>query len=150
MLTGDEQQQLDFVLTFLARMGINNTFPWEILWTDEDHFHMDKTINTQNSRISASETPNVLHEIPLHSSKITVLCNFTPSFNWSFFWGVTVNRPFNKFGYCTKISVHIANFRSSSTAAKTVPSWNIFYVRWSSDPYWTSCRTVLNTTFYRW
>ena len=37
-------------------------------------FHLSGYVNSQNSRIWASENPNVIHEEPLHSEKINVWC----------------------------------------------------------------------------
>ncbi|GBO28837.1 hypothetical protein AVEN_210006-1 [Araneus ventricosus] len=34
-----------------ARMEVNSTWPWNILWTHKLHFHLQGSINTQNCRI---------------------------------------------------------------------------------------------------
>jgi hypothetical protein len=80
LIPGDSQKRVDFALMFLARMDVDDAFPWKILWGDEAHFYMNGTVNTQNCRIWASEPPNVIHEIPLHSPNLTVWCGFTARF----------------------------------------------------------------------
>ncbi|GBM00545.1 hypothetical protein AVEN_77355-1 [Araneus ventricosus] len=46
-----------FALEFLARMELDNEWPWKILWTDEAYFHLTGYVNTQNCRIWATENP---------------------------------------------------------------------------------------------
>lgn len=69
-----------FALEFLARMEVDNEWPWKILWTDEAHFHLTGYVNTQNCRIWATENPHANHPVPLHPTKVTVWCGFTASF----------------------------------------------------------------------
>ncbi|GBN85470.1 hypothetical protein AVEN_161293-1 [Araneus ventricosus] len=40
-----------FALQFFARMEVDNAWPCNILWTDEDHFHLEGSVNTKNGRI---------------------------------------------------------------------------------------------------
>ena len=55
---------------------------------DEAHFYLNGTVNTQNSRIWASEQPHAVQEIPLHPTKLTVWCGFTADFILrSYFFG---------------------------------------------------------------
>ena len=51
LLPGDVATRLDFSLIFLARMQVNATWLWQILWNDESHFHLNGGINTRNCRI---------------------------------------------------------------------------------------------------
>jgi len=44
---------------------------------DEAWFHLSGYVNSQNSRIWASENPNAIHEEPLHSEKIGVWCGMS-------------------------------------------------------------------------
>lgn len=76
----DPDKRLTFALTFLARMEIDNDWPWNILWGDEAHFYLNGSVNTQNCRIWACERPTVIQEVPLHSPKVTVWCGFTATF----------------------------------------------------------------------
>ncbi|GFW57270.1 uncharacterized protein TNCV_541841 [Trichonephila clavipes] len=39
------------VQKFLARLEDDPEWPWNILWTDEAHFHLDGSVNTRNCRI---------------------------------------------------------------------------------------------------
>src|SRR5215813_6425209 len=50
-------KRLTFAVTFLARMEMDDAFPWTILWGDEAHFHLSEFVNTHNCRIWASEQP---------------------------------------------------------------------------------------------
>ncbi|GBN75512.1 hypothetical protein AVEN_168917-1 [Araneus ventricosus] len=61
-------------------MEVDNTWPWNILWTDEAHFHLQGSVNTQNCRIWARENPFQMQPLPLHSQKVTVWCGFTAAF----------------------------------------------------------------------
>ena len=48
--------------------------------SDEAHFYLNGTVNTQNSRIWASEQSHAVQEIPPHPQKLTVWCGFTAGF----------------------------------------------------------------------
>lgn len=69
-----------FALSFLARMEVDMNWPWSMMWTDEAHFYLNGDVNTHNCRIWAKEIPHVIHEIPLHSPKVTVWCGMTANF----------------------------------------------------------------------
>ncbi|KAF2355783.1 RNA-polymerase II-associated protein 3-like C-terminal domain [Trinorchestia longiramus] len=45
--------------------------------SDEAHFHLSGYVNKQNCRYWSAENPKIVHEIPLHSEKITVWCGMT-------------------------------------------------------------------------
>ncbi|GBN70247.1 hypothetical protein AVEN_199609-1 [Araneus ventricosus] len=60
-----------FALQILDRMEVDNAWPWSILWTDEVHFHLQGSVNTQNCRILA---------LPLYSQKVIVWRGFTAEF----------------------------------------------------------------------
>ena len=46
-------------------------------FSDEEWFHLSGYVNSQNSRIWASENPNAIHEEPPHSEKIGVWCGMS-------------------------------------------------------------------------
>ncbi|GFW30315.1 uncharacterized protein TNCV_3850861 [Trichonephila clavipes] len=69
-----------FSLQFLARLEVDPKWPWNILWTDEAHFHLDGSVNTHNCRIWESDNPHSTLQVPLHSSKVTMWCGFSASF----------------------------------------------------------------------
>ncbi|GFY22565.1 uncharacterized protein TNCV_2178261 [Trichonephila clavipes] len=69
-----------FSLQFLARLEVDPEWPWNILWTDEAHFHLDGSENTHNCRIWESNNPHSTLQVPLHSPKITVWCGFSAYF----------------------------------------------------------------------
>lgn len=79
LLPADLPIRHTFALEFLARMEVDNEWPWNILWTDEAHFYLHGVVNTQNCRIWAKENPFARVSIPLHSAKVTVWCGMTAS-----------------------------------------------------------------------
>ena len=76
----DIPQRREFAHRFLARMEVDDMWPGNILWTDEAHFTLVGTVNTQNCRIWGSTRPHVVQEQPLHSVYMTAWCGFTSSF----------------------------------------------------------------------
>ncbi|GBM68317.1 hypothetical protein AVEN_24177-1 [Araneus ventricosus] len=60
--------------------GSGHAWPWNILWTDETHFHLEGSVNTQNCRIWTRENSFQMHPLPLHFQKVTVWCGFTAAF----------------------------------------------------------------------
>ncbi|GFU79430.1 uncharacterized protein TNCV_871991 [Trichonephila clavipes] len=79
-MANDREKRLTFALTFLARVEVDASWPWKILWSDEVHFHLSGTVNIHNCRIWDTENPRTFQEIPLHSPKVTVWCGFTATF----------------------------------------------------------------------
>ncbi|GBM23410.1 hypothetical protein AVEN_138650-1 [Araneus ventricosus] len=77
LVPADLPKREAFTLQFLARMEVDNAWTWEILWTDEAHFHLQGFVNTQNCRIWTRENPFQIQPLPLHSQKVTVWCGFT-------------------------------------------------------------------------
>ena len=51
LLPADPPRREAFALEFLARVEMDNEWTWNILWTDEAHFHFHEFVNTQNCRI---------------------------------------------------------------------------------------------------
>ncbi|GFS52244.1 uncharacterized protein TNCV_4849801 [Trichonephila clavipes] len=71
-MANDREKRLTFASTFLARVEVDASWPWKILWSDEAYFHLCGTVNTHNCRIWDTENPRTFQEIPLHSPKVTV------------------------------------------------------------------------------
>ncbi|GFW18470.1 uncharacterized protein TNCV_1184971 [Trichonephila clavipes] len=80
LMANDREKRLTFALTFLARVEVDASWPWKILWSDKAHFHLSGTVNTHNCRVWDTENPRTFQEIPLHSPKVTVWCGFTATF----------------------------------------------------------------------
>ncbi|GFX12557.1 uncharacterized protein TNCV_3156781 [Trichonephila clavipes] len=80
LMANDREKRLTFALAFLARVEVNASWPWKIIWSDEAHFHLSGTVNTHNCHIWDTENPRTFQEIPLHSPKVTVWCGFTATF----------------------------------------------------------------------
>lgn len=81
LLPADLDSRQTFALRFLARVELQDEWPWNILWTDEAHFHLEGAVNTHNCRIWAATNPHAFLQIPLHSSHVTVWCGFTATFS---------------------------------------------------------------------
>ncbi|GFT24852.1 uncharacterized protein TNCV_3021381 [Trichonephila clavipes] len=80
LLPHDFETRHMFSLQFLARLEVDPEWPWNILWTDEAHFHLDGSVNTHNCRIWETDNPHSTLRVPLHSPKVTVWCGFSASF----------------------------------------------------------------------
>ncbi|KFM77080.1 hypothetical protein X975_13612, partial [Stegodyphus mimosarum] len=125
----DYDKRVTFPLSFLARVEIDYAFPWHILWGDECHFYLNGSVNTQNSRIWASEQPHTVHEIPLKCPKVTVWCGFTAEFViGSFFFDRTPNVR-HKY---RKVPQNAANICYSTTSAKKPSPTDNLYAGWCS------------------
>ncbi|GFV25785.1 uncharacterized protein TNCV_3867551 [Trichonephila clavipes] len=59
----DKPQCLSFSVNFLNRMTVDLSWPWNILRSDEAHFYLNGTVNTQNCHIWAKENPRIRTEI---------------------------------------------------------------------------------------
>ncbi|GFV36460.1 transposable element tc3 transposase [Trichonephila clavipes] len=80
LLPHDFETRHLFSLQFLARLEVDREWPWNILWTDKAHFHLDGSVNTHNCRIWETDNPHSTLRVPLHSPKATVWCGFSASF----------------------------------------------------------------------
>ncbi|GFW73585.1 uncharacterized protein TNCV_1540401 [Trichonephila clavipes] len=80
LLPRDFETRYLFSLQFLARLEVDPEWHWNILWTDEAHFHLDGSVNTHNCRIWESDNPHSTLQVPLHSPKVTMWCGFSASF----------------------------------------------------------------------
>lgn len=70
----DTNKRLHFCRWFRRFIARNPGVLDITFFTDEAWFHLSGHINSQNSRMWASNNPNVLHQEPLHSAKIGVWC----------------------------------------------------------------------------
>ncbi|GBM67478.1 hypothetical protein AVEN_18366-1 [Araneus ventricosus] len=80
LVPADLPKRESFAQQFLARMEVDNSWPWTVLWTEEAHFHLQGSVNIQNCRIWARENPFQMQPLPLHFQKVTVGCGFTAAF----------------------------------------------------------------------
>ncbi|GBM11606.1 hypothetical protein AVEN_180153-1 [Araneus ventricosus] len=90
----DSEVRTTFALEFLARMMVEVTWPWNILWSNEAHFCLNGHVNTHNCRIWAAENPHAIQEQPLHPDKVTICSGFKATFIIEpyFFEEITANR----------------------------------------------------------
>ncbi|GFT89401.1 uncharacterized protein TNCV_4386871 [Trichonephila clavipes] len=71
LLPHDFETRHLFSLQFLARLEVDPEWPWNILWSDEAHFHLDGSVNTHNCRIWETDNLYSTLQVPLHSPKVT-------------------------------------------------------------------------------
>lgn len=64
--------RLAFCETILEKIESNEIALDSILMTDEAHFYLNGDVNKQNYRYWSNENPQIIHEKPLHSPKVTV------------------------------------------------------------------------------
>ncbi|GFX56520.1 uncharacterized protein TNCV_74661 [Trichonephila clavipes] len=69
LLPHDFETRHLFSLQFLARLEVDPEWPWNILWTDEAHFHLEGSVYC---RIWETDNPHSILRVPLHSPKVTV------------------------------------------------------------------------------
>lgn len=134
----------------LLQIQMDNTFPWKFSWGEKVFFYVQMRVNIKKSRIWASESRNVIQEVPSIPQKSLCCVAFLKVLFYIPFVGIKTNRLWNMFRYCIKIYVHFTNFPSGYTVERTVPFWNIFGERWSPVPYSENRVAVLTTIFYRW
>ncbi|UYV84761.1 hypothetical protein LAZ67_X003370 [Cordylochernes scorpioides] len=77
---GDFEKRQEFAAWVFRQIDIDENWLSNVLWTDEAHFSLNGEVNTQNSRIWATENPRIFTEMPLHQPRVTVWCGFTSSF----------------------------------------------------------------------
>lgn len=59
----------------MQNLMVNEPNFWnELIMTDEAHFKLNGSVNTQNLRYWGTENPHIIHEEPLHSPHVTVWC----------------------------------------------------------------------------
>lgn len=70
----DKPRRLQYA-TNMQNLMVNEPDFWnELIMTDEAHFKLNGSVNTQNLRYWGTENPHVIHEEPLHSPYVTVWC----------------------------------------------------------------------------
>ncbi|GBM63188.1 hypothetical protein AVEN_185563-1 [Araneus ventricosus] len=67
---GDSEVRTNFALEFLARMVVDVTWPWNILWSEEAQFCLNGHVNTHNCRIWTLETLTLSRNNPLILTKL--------------------------------------------------------------------------------
>ncbi|GFT97857.1 uncharacterized protein TNCV_2167671 [Trichonephila clavipes] len=87
LLPHDFETRHLFSLQFLARLEVDPEWPWNVLWRDEAHFHLDVSVNTPNWRIWKTDNPHSTLQVPLHSLKVTEkVWVFHVFYSWSVFF----------------------------------------------------------------
>ena len=75
-----EGEAIDLCTDILARVEVDASWPWQIRWSNEGHFHLSGTVNTHNCRIWDTKNSRTFQEIPPHSPKVSVWYGFTATF----------------------------------------------------------------------
>ncbi|UYV65386.1 hypothetical protein LAZ67_3004168 [Cordylochernes scorpioides] len=73
-------ERQEFASWVFRQIDIDENWLSNVLWTDEAQFSLNGEVNTQNSRIWATENPRIFTEMPLHQRRVIVWCGFTSSF----------------------------------------------------------------------
>lgn len=72
----DHRQRREFAEWALEQLEVDPHFGRKIIFSDEAHFWLSGFVNKQNCRIWSDENPQEIHQVPLHSEKVTVWCAF--------------------------------------------------------------------------
>ncbi|UYV76387.1 hypothetical protein LAZ67_14000250 [Cordylochernes scorpioides] len=77
---GDFEKRQEFAAWVFRLIYTDENWLSNFLWTDEAHLYLNGEVNTQNSRIWATENPRNFTEMPLYQPRVTVLCGFISTF----------------------------------------------------------------------
>ena len=66
------QKRILYAQSQLALMEMNPDFIFNLLFSDEAHFHLHGTVNRHNYRYWSQSNPGWYQEEPLHSPRVTV------------------------------------------------------------------------------
>ncbi|GFX77054.1 uncharacterized protein TNCV_1072541 [Trichonephila clavipes] len=140
LLPHDFETRHLFSLQFLARLEVDPEWPWNILWADEAHFHLDGSVNTHNCRIWKTDNPHSTLRIPLHSLLHTIPLHTLDANGVVWVFHVFYSWP-----------VFFRGIRcwSSRSASTSVPFTHNFYARWSSSTHYTLCYGHSQTSLHR-
>ena len=70
----DLNQRAHFCGRLLDFINEQPDFLSNLIMSDEAHFHINGAVNRHNCRYWAPQNPQMTHELPLHSPKVTVWC----------------------------------------------------------------------------
>ena len=77
LLPGNYQQRVNFSQLMIELMDNNDEMI--LFMSDEAHFHLSGYVNKRNCRYWSPTNPEILHQDPLHSPKVTVWCAVSPT-----------------------------------------------------------------------
>ncbi|GFX36820.1 uncharacterized protein TNCV_3999821 [Trichonephila clavipes] len=107
LLPHDFETRHLYSLQFPARLEVDPEWPWNILWTDKAHFHLEGSVNTHNCRIWETDNPHSTLQVPQHSPKVSVSV-FRFFYSWPvFFRGIRCWRSSNMLYHWTAICIVI-------------------------------------------
>lgn len=75
----DYASRKQFSTDFIALLDENPDILPNLIMSDEAHFELTGHVNKQNMRYWSNVNPQVIHEKPLHSAKVTVWCGISAS-----------------------------------------------------------------------
>lgn len=70
----DHRLRREFASWALEHLEDDPDFGEKIIFSDESHFWLSGFVNKQNCRIWGDENPRDIHQVPLHSERVTVWC----------------------------------------------------------------------------
>nr|CAH7747803.1 unnamed protein product [Callosobruchus chinensis] len=73
----DYAQRLNIARRFQQLAREENDLVNHLIMSDEDHFHLNGFVNTQNCKIWSTQNPRAIHQHPQHPVKCTVWCAVT-------------------------------------------------------------------------
>ena len=128
---------MTFALTFLARIEVGETWPWQILWSNKAHFHLSETVNAHNCRIWGSGKPRTFQEIPLLSTKVTFWCGFTARFiiPTFLFLKECTQCPYDRHRNSQEVPKHTRKFYYTPDSTVPVSGFSYLYTRWSTSTH---------------
>ena len=73
----DYQQRLNYAIRIQEMTREDNNFIHNLIMRDVAHFHLNGSVNKQNTRFWGTENPRVIHQHELHPLKVTIWCGVT-------------------------------------------------------------------------
>jgi len=77
LLLVDFAKRIEYAKMVIEMAAADDSFWHSIIMSDEAHFTLSGSVNSQNYRYYAEENPQIIHEEPLHDQKVTVWCGIT-------------------------------------------------------------------------
>jgi hypothetical protein len=140
----DCQRRLDHALIQIALMEIDPSFLYNLVFSDEAHFHINGVVNRQNFRYWDTSNPSCYLEQPLHSPRVTV---------WAAIGCQGVIGPFFFQENVTGASYLELLQQQFLPAAQVFPNFNkLVFMQDGAPPHWSlAVRNWLSNTFpNRW
>lgn len=129
-----------FALSLLARFEVDASWPWQILWSDKNHFHFSSTYNCR-----IWDTENRLASKRFHSNQnVSVWCKFTATLILGPFFFEEATR-----------NGHVTCIMTANRFKRMLETFVLAHLqqrqfldeRWSACTHWALCTAVSAVTF---